>query len=110
MRSQSISSPTSFIVTDAVATSDHLAVHTLAVLVSHSSYVHRPAARRVALEVAHECKGSLAAILGYYYVIRSITYITQSLANPVPIYSILPFHHNILTTHVQLSTRLSPSI
>ena len=54
MRSQSISSLTSFIVTDAVATSDHLAVHTLAVLVSHSSYVHRPAARRVALEVAHE--------------------------------------------------------
>ena len=54
MRSQSISSLTSFIVTDAVATSDHLEVHTLAVLVSHSSYVHRPAARHVALEVAHE--------------------------------------------------------
>ena len=48
------SSLTSFIVTNAVATSAHLTVHTHAVLVSRSSYAHRPAARRLALEVAHE--------------------------------------------------------
>ena len=56
-----------------------------------------------------DCMGSLTANLGYYYVIRSITYITLSLANPVP-NSILLLYHKILTTHVQLSTRLSPSI
>src|SRR5258706_5693199 len=54
MRSQSISSLTSFIVMNAVTTSAHLAVHTHAVLISHSSYARRPAARRLALEVAHE--------------------------------------------------------
>ena len=39
---------------DAVTTSAHLAVPTHAVLISCSSYAHRPAARRLALEVAHE--------------------------------------------------------
>ena len=39
---------------DVVTTSAHLAVSTHAVLISCSSYAHRPAARRLALEVAHE--------------------------------------------------------
>ena len=54
MRSHSISSLTSFIVMNAVATSAHLAVHTHAFLMSCSSYAHRGAARRLALGVAHE--------------------------------------------------------
>ena len=37
-----------------VPTSAHLAVHTLAVLISCSSFAHRPAVRRLALEVVHE--------------------------------------------------------
>ena len=39
---------------DAVTTSAHLTVPTHAVLISCSRYAHRPAARRLALEVAHE--------------------------------------------------------
>ena len=39
---------------DAVTTSAHVEVNTDTALISCSSYAHRPAARRLALEVAHE--------------------------------------------------------
>ena len=54
IRSQSISSLTSFIVTNEVTTSAHLAVCTHAVLISCSGYAHLPAFRLLALEVTHE--------------------------------------------------------
>jgi hypothetical protein len=52
------------------------------------------------------CKGSLAAILIYNYVIRFIMYTTLSLASPVP-YSISLLYHNLLT-NTGFSTPLSP--
>ena len=48
--------------------------------------------------------------ISFNFYITFDFYLTLLLANPVPIYSILLLYHKILTTHVQLSTRLSPSI
>ena len=49
-------------------------------------------------------------LISFNFHITFDFYLTLLLANPVPTYSILLLYHNILTTHVQLSTRLSPSI